>query len=263
MKTIYKIKYGSRAYGTMTPDSDIDIRGILLPSMEEALSLKPLKDEQHKKRASKCCHAVVFTVQPEDDGDPNWQCSQCSRKCDLLDVDEVMFPIQKFFKLVLDNNPSVLEWLFVPNDCILEMSKEGKVVRDGRLLFLSKELIYQKFKGYAYSEFTRLTKLTGKTGDKRKQVVLDKGYNTKSAMNIIRLLDQATELLSTASLTMPLRNNIELKQIKSGKLSYQEVLKRYDEKKLELDEAYRVSKLPEKARWDDANALMISIIKGQ
>jgi len=40
MKLIYKTIAGSRMYGLDDDNSDTDIRGIMLPTIEEALSLK-------------------------------------------------------------------------------------------------------------------------------------------------------------------------------------------------------------------------------
>lgn len=263
MKTIYKIKYGSWAYGTATPESDLDIRGILLPSVDESLGLKELNDENRKGRVSKCCKATCYNILPDDDEEEALECSVCRKPCSTVPLDETLFTIQKFFQLALANNPSVLEWLYVPhNSCVLEMTDEGRQIRDNRLLFLSQQ-IYVKFKGYAYSEYTRLTKLSGATGEKRRETILELGYNGKSAMNIIRLLDQAIELLTTASLTYPLKNAQDLLAIKKGKLSYLEIMDLYQEKLVELDKAKELSILPEESRWEDANHLMVNIIKNQ
>ena len=136
MKIIYEILYGSDAYGTTMQDSDNDIRGILMPTLDECLSMKELHDVRNMDETE----------------------------------DKVMYPIQKFFKLAIKSNPSVFEWLFVPNDCIKIMTDPGKIIRHNRLMFLSKE-IYPRFKGFAESQFHKLTKLTGKTGEKRKKKI--------------------------------------------------------------------------------------------
>lgn len=226
MKTIYEILYGSDAYGTTTNDSDNDIRGIMLPSLDECLSMKGLNDVRHHDETE----------------------------------DRVMYPLQKFFKLATESNPSVFEWLFVPNTCIRIMEEPGKWIRNNRLLFLSKR-IYPKFRGFAYSEFSSLTKLTGETGAKRRDQILQYGYSPKNAMNCIRLLEQGVELLETANLTMPRPNCEMLKEIKLGKMKYEEIARMFDGllKKLETADIY--SKLPANPRYEDADKLMIRIIK--
>jgi len=226
MKTIYEILYGSDAYGTTMQDSDNDIRGILLPTIDECLSMKELKD--------------VRIMNDEED--------------------RVMYPIQKFFKLAVKSNPSVFEWLFVPKNCIKIMTPSGKLIRDNRTLFLSKEL-YHRFKGFAHSEFSSLTKLTGKTGAKRKKQILKFGFSPKNAMNVIRLLEQGVELLETSYLTMP-RPNVEfLKNIKKGKVSYKEIVNLFDELLKKLEVARDNSKLPDEPQFEKADRLLIKILK--
>jgi len=231
MKTIYETLYGSRCYGTATPDADIDIRGILLPTIEESLSMIELKDIRYEKE----------------------------NKQGILE-DVVMYPIQKFFRLAVKSNPSVMEWLFTPSNCIRIMEPAGKIIRDNRLMFLSKE-IHPRFRGFAYSEFSSLTKLTGKTGEKRRKEILKFGYSPKNASNCIRLLEQGIELLETANLIMPRPNCEELKAIKFGKITYQDIVKRFDDLLKKLDLALKKSKLPDNARFQDADDLLVRIIK--
>jgi len=226
MKTIYEILYGSRAYGTATGSSDNDIRGILLPTLEESLSMKPLKD---------------LRVQKEKE-------------------DRIMYPIQKFFKLAIKSNPSVFEWLFVPPSCIYIMEEPAKLIRDRRDIFISQEA-YHRFKGYAQSEFSNLTKLTGKTGAKRKKQILKYGYSPKNAMNCIRLIEQGIELLEVGTITFPRPNANALKQIKLGEWDYKNICRRFTERIEELDEAFKKSDLPENPQTEEADKLLIHILK--
>ena len=226
MKTIYEILYGSDAYGTTMEDSDNDIRGILLPTIDECLSMKDLKD-----------------VRIHND-----------------EEDRVMYPIQKFFRLAVKSNPSVFEWFFVPENCIKIMTPSGKLIRDNRKLFLSKEL-YHRFKGFAHSEFASLTKLTGKTGLKRKKVILNFGFSPKNAMNVVRLLEQGVELLETSYLTMPRPNAEFLKNIKKGEVSYKEIVNLFNNLLEKLETARDNSTLPDQPQFEKADRLLIKILK--
>ena len=80
-------------------------------------------------------------------------------------------------------------------------------------------------------------------------------------MNVIRLMEQGIELLETAHLTMPRPNAEWLKEVKKGKLTYQDIVRRFDELEKELDKAFEKSKLPDKPRYEDADILMVKIIK--
>jgi len=111
-------------------------------------------------------------------------------------------------------------------------------------MFLSKE-IYPRIKGFAYHEFSSLTKLTGKTGEKRRKKILKYGYDPKSASNCIRLLQQGIELLETSNLLMPRPNCKELLEIKMGKWTYKQIANTFDNLLKDLDKALKKSKLPD------------------
>jgi predicted nucleotidyltransferase len=224
---IYKITYGSHAYGTANKYSDVDIRGIYLPTLDEHLGFKEPKD--------------ITEIGAEGQ-------------------DVVIFPIKKFFKLAMENNPSVLEWLYVSQKHLLLHTPTSQLIRDHRTDFLSKN-VYVKFKGYAESEFRKLTKVSGKTGEKRRKQIMEIGYNPKSAMNCIRLLDQATELLTEWSLTMPLRQRELLRDIKQAKYSLKEIRSMQEEYVIKLDEAFAVTKIQDKPDREFLTKLMIDIIK--
>jgi len=226
MKIIYEILYGSDVYGTTTNDSDQDIRGILMPSLEEVFSLKEQQD---------------IRVQSDES-------------------DIVMYPINKFFKLAARSNPSVFEWLFVPEEHIRIMEDSAKIIRENRSIFLSKE-IHDRFKGFAWHEYTNLTKMTGATGYKRKEQIIEHGYNPKNAMNCIRLLEQGIELLNSGFITMPRPNAEELIQIKLGKMRHEEVSRKFEYLIKEIDNAKEISKLPDISSQTDIDNLLIRILK--
>lgn len=222
----YKILYGSSAYGTRTEKSDIDIRGIYIPTIQECLSLRDLKD-------------VVVNNDEED---------------------TTIYPLQKFFKLAMKGNPSVLEWLFVPEDCILVSSPAAEWLRRDRKAFLSKELYY-RFLGFATSEFASLDKMGHNIGAKRKEEVLKYGYSPKNAMNLVRLLEEGIELLHYGTITFPRPNARLLLEIKEGKWTYDEIKRMY----FYLCDAFarikEYSLLPEKVDFDKLDNMMITILQ--
>ena len=223
---IYKILYGSRAYGTSTPDSDKDIRGIFIPALEQYVSLKEIKDIR--------------------------------KDTDYEDI--VIHPIHKFFSLAIKGNPSVLEWLYVPDNCIYYSNIFGDALRDIRVYFLSKQ-IYPRFKGYANAEFSSLQKMTGTTGEKRKKQIQEFGYSPKNAMNCIRLLQQGIELLETHTISFPRPNAKTLLQIKEGNIGYQTIQYIFENEMKLLDEAYEKSTLPEKVNVDKLDKFMVALVR--
>jgi predicted nucleotidyltransferase len=109
---LYKCIHGSRAYGTNTEDSDVDIKGICVPPKEYYLGFKEF--EQYTQKVP----------------------------------DLAIYEIQKFTKLALNANPNIFEILFVDDASILYMSPIIKPIFENRDSFLSKK-VKSSFFGYA------------------------------------------------------------------------------------------------------------------
>jgi hypothetical protein len=70
--------------------------------------------------------------------------------------DTVYYSLKRFFDLAKNANPSVLEYLFVPPECIKINSGLYERLVVNRSLFISKKS-YNSFSGYAYSQISRAT----------------------------------------------------------------------------------------------------------
>jgi hypothetical protein len=70
--------------------------------------------------------------------------------------DSVCYEILKFIGLLLKCNPNVLSLLWIDDQHIIYQHKLGRLLRDNKELFVSKEA-YHSFNGYAYSQFKRMT----------------------------------------------------------------------------------------------------------
>lgn len=123
---LLKVISGSRAYGLDTPQSDTDIRGVFAVSARKLLSLS--YDEQLNE-------------------DKN---------------NVVMYEVRKFTELCLKNNPTMLELLATPEDCILE--RHPAFQRFTPKMFLSR-LCKDTFAGYAYSQVKKARGLHKKIGN--------------------------------------------------------------------------------------------------
>jgi uncharacterized protein len=114
---------GSKAYGTDTPQSDIDIKGVFI---------LPEKD----------LFGLHYTEQVND-----------ARN------DIVFYEIKRFFQLLLKNNPNILELLATPADCVLY--RHPSVERLNPSIFLSK-LCLNTFAQYAFSQIKKARGLNKK-----------------------------------------------------------------------------------------------------
>lgn len=71
------------------------------------------------------------------------------------EYDFQIYSIVRFFYLAMDNNPNILDSLFVPVNCILHSTRIGGMIRENRQKFLSKNY-YHKSKGYAFAQMSKI-----------------------------------------------------------------------------------------------------------
>lgn len=119
-KLIFKALAGSHLYGTNTPESDYDERGVFIASEEYFLG---------------------FMNRVEQFEDKN--------------NDITFFELRKFLHLACENNPNILELLWIPESMFLTSSEEWEEIIENRHLFISKKAKHT-FSGYAHSQFNRV-----------------------------------------------------------------------------------------------------------
>ena len=66
-------------------------------------------------------------------------------------IDCKYYELKKFIRLCLQNNPNIVEFLFIPKDKILLQTEEMDFILNNKHLFISKA-IFDKFMGYAISQ---------------------------------------------------------------------------------------------------------------
>lgn len=139
--TILLTLAGSQCYGTATPSSDVDVKGIACPPKDYYFSL--LKSFE---QADKPVHLTSFI----DCLSPSLKEIAIKTK-----LEGSVYEITKYFKMLMEVNPNSLDTLFCDDADVLLITPMGQKIRDNRDIFLSKKVRYTFF-SYSYSQMQRI-----------------------------------------------------------------------------------------------------------
>lgn len=117
---VFRCISGSRAYGTNTENSDIDVRGIFIAPPEYTLG-----------------------------------CLKHIEQVEVPGEDTVIYELAKFIKLCTSCNPNIIELLYTEGDNILYCHPAFEKFRQNRHLFLSRKAKHT-FSGYAMAQLKRI-----------------------------------------------------------------------------------------------------------
>jgi hypothetical protein len=281
---ILEIRAGSHLFGTSTPDSDLDLVGIYMPSEEMLFGLSP-KEE------------VDLSVQVKDDTGRNTKDS----------VDRKLHEYRKFVKLAIQNNPNIVHVLFVDELNTVFINDFGKTLLDHAHLFPTRGAYY-RFIAYAdgqlrkmrikpenYAKLERGLEILESTDDnmvmaemkdtkpfwykgkgkhvrlgdinfeagvfvkKARRMVRERlsrvtnrvelftkfGYDTKFASNLIQLSMEGIELMKTGRIEFPLSYADEILDVKKGVYNASFIEKWAEDLKAAALDAFEHSKLPD------------------
>jgi predicted nucleotidyltransferase len=144
--THFVVIAGSHAYGTNTPESDLDIKGWAIPPTEILISYiqnfeqndtkLPLKDHPFKTNIESYLRVNKVT-------------------CQVDPVDSTIYNLRKFMALAADCNPNIIDLLFTKDAEIIWSDFYGDELREAAPQFLSQRARYS-FTGYAMSQLKRI-----------------------------------------------------------------------------------------------------------
>lgn len=225
----YEVIMGSIAYGVAEDHSDMDVYGFAIPPRDWIFP--HLRGE----------------IPGFDEPGPQFDQIQQHHMLDKSalggkgrEYDLTIYSIIKYFRLLTDNNPNIIDSLFVPRNCILYSTAIGEMVREKRKIFLHKGG-WAKFKGYAYAQVHKMR--TKEPEGKRKAIIETFGYDVKFAYHVVRLLNEVEQILVEEDLDLA-RNKEQLKAIRRGEWSQQQVEAYFEDKEKQLELIYLNSKLP-------------------
>jgi len=115
MDLIVKMKFGSHLYGTDTPDSDVDYKGVFLPTRKEILlnSIPKFRSFSTGNDVSK--------------NNPD-------------DVDEEIYSLHYFLKLACDGQTVAMDMLHAPEQMLIESSETWRSIVSQKHRFYTKNL---------------------------------------------------------------------------------------------------------------------------
>jgi predicted nucleotidyltransferase len=157
------------------------------------------------------------------------------------EYDFSVYNIVDFFQLALENNPNILDILFLPRRCILHTTQIGELVRENRKLFLHKGAMH-KLRGYMFSQMSKIKNKTNSNNLKRAALIERFGFDTKFAMNVVRLALEAEQILVEHDLDIE-RNSEILKSIRRGEWTLEQIDSWATEKEKSLETLYANSTL--------------------
>lgn len=204
----YLTVMGSRAYGSATEDSDYDFYGFVVPPQEVVFPYLVGDIPGFGKQKNVFNQLQIQGAESETYGD----------------VDITIYNIVRYFHLVMQNNPNMIDSLFVPDSAIVYADEVGKLVRYWRHDFLSQKL-WHTFKGMAWSHMKRITSRTRE--GKRKNYVEKYGYDVKDASHVVRLLGEVNDFLFTGDCDISSRGE-KIREVRSGQFTLDEIKKIFD-----------------------------------
>jgi predicted nucleotidyltransferase len=216
---------GSQCYGVSTKGSDWDMVGWCVPPKDMVFphlaGVIPGFGRQIQKFV---CYQQHHVKVPPREYDLN------------------CYNIVHYFHLCMENNPNMVDSLFVPRECIVHSSSISEMVRESRKLFLHKGA-WHKFKGYAYSQLHKMS--NKKPEGKRLKSVQKFGFDVKFAYHTVRLLGEVEQILEKGDIDLR-RNREHLKAIRRGEVSEEDIRRWAADKEHHLEKLYATSPLRHK-----------------
>lgn len=238
---------GSYAYGVATGTSDMDIYGVCIPAKDEIFP--HLRGEiigfgTQKRR---------FEQYQESCFDANHRVAGISRQYDFS-----VYNIVKYFSLCMENNPNMLDSLFVPRNCITHTTQIGEMIREKRHIFLHKGL-WHKFKGYSYSQLNKAKRNTAEGS--RQELIETYGYDIKAAYHVVRLLEECQQALTEGNIDLQ-RSADTLRAIRDGQWTWERLQEYFAIKEASLEKIYHESNLlPYSPREDEIKELLLNCLE--
>lgn len=244
---------GSISYGVDTPDSDIDLIGFYIPPREYIYQTGIYNFDKPNI-------AEVYTVH--------------HIRYNGKSYDITIYPITNLFKLALDGNPSILDFLLSSSKYIVYENDVGANIWNNACKFLSKKCV-SKFLGFATSELNSTERVLKTYQDyivcnapsflkniptSRLHLYEKYGYDTKNTGHIVRMMASLDDIL-TREHYCPSNYATEVLEVRNGKYTFEEIKKTFLKVKETIPELEKNSKLQDEPDREKIRKLLVNSIE--
>lgn len=227
--TQYLTIMGSVAYAVSSDTSDMDLYGFCIPPKDVVFPHLAGEIMGFGQQVQRFEQFQQHHILEKDHG---------------KEYDINIYNIVKYFQLVMGNNPNMIDSLFTAQNHVLQCTKIAQHVRDNRKLFLHKGS-WHTFKGYAYSQMHKMKIKNPDPTSKRYRSIQEHGFDVKFAYHVVRLINEAEQILQEQDLDLQ-RNHEQLKEIRRGGWTMQQVEDYFTQKEKSLEDLYNKSTLRHK-----------------
>lgn len=236
---------GSAAYGVSSDTSDMDCFGFCIPPREIVF---PFTDGGR-----------VYGFGTQEQRFRVWSEHHVDLPDQRKQYDFSIYNIVDFFHLAMENNPNILDVLFLPRRCILHTTKIAEHVRENRRLFLHKGAM-AKLRGYAYSQMSKIENKTNSSNPKRAATIQEHGFDLKFSYHVVRLMLQCEQILVEHDLDIE-RNSEVLKSIRRGEWTLPQLTSWFEVKEKSLETLYANSTLQDKPDEEGLKRLLLETLE--
>ncbi len=236
---------GSVAYGVSSDTSDMDCFGFCIPPREIVF---PFTDGGR-----------VYGFGTQEQRFRVWSEHHIQLPDQRKELDFSIYNIVDFMQLAMENNPNVLDVLFLPRRCILHSTKIAEHVREHRKEFLHKGAM-GKLRGYAFSQMSKIRNKTNSSNPKRAATIAEHGWDLKFGVHVVRLMLQCEQILVEHDLDIE-RNSEVLKSIRRGEWTLEQLDSWFDVKEKSLETLHANSTLRDKPDEESLKRLLLDVLE--
>ena len=236
---------GSEAYGCSSGSSDVDLYGFCIPPKNVVFPHLSGEIFGFGRQVQRFEQYQQHHIRPEDG----------SKK----EYDITIYSIVKYFQLLMENNPNMIDSIFTPRRCVVHTTAVSELVRSNRRLFLHKGAMF-KLRGYAFAQMAKIKNKQNSSNSRRAESIVEHGFDTKFAYHVVRLCLQCEQILSLGDLNLE-RDREIYKSIRRGEWTLPQIESWFEEKEKSLETLYANSKLPDTPDEEKIRELLLNCLE--